>query len=204
MPVLMPTDYYATITWLGYVPHRDAPEIVTEPLEQMQVGWGGCEADVHSGLTRASCERFTSQHPKGTEVANARPLSLNCADETAAVAAKMGLDALNPEWLGVSIQLQGIPDFSYIPTSSRLQAEDGTTLVADLNNRPCLFPAKTINQHHRGFGRSYKSAAEGLRGIVARVERPGTLKIGDRLRLHIPDQRPWAHHNALLSAKSGL
>ena len=204
MPVLTPTEYFAKITWLGYVPHRDAPDIVTEPLEEMVIGWGGCEKDVHSGLTRGSCDRFTSQHPTGTEVANARPLSLTCVDETAEVAAKMGLDKLRPEWLGVSIQVQGIPDFSYLPTSSRLQAEDGTTLVVDLNNRPCQFPAKTIEQHHPGFGKSYKPAAQGLRGVMARVERPGCLKIGDKLRLHVPDQRSWAHHAALLSAKSGL
>lgn len=204
MPVLTPTDHYATITWLGYVPHRNGPEIVTEPLDQMTIGWGGCEGDVHSGVTRASCSRVLPQFPRGTEIANARALSITCADETAQVAQKMGLDGLRPEWLGTSIELRGIPDFSYLPPSSRLQADSGATLVVDLNNRPCQFPAKTIDQHHPGFGKSYMRAAAGLRGVVVRVERPGSVKVGDRLRLHVPDQRPWAHHSALLSAKSGV
>ena len=34
-------------------------------------------------------------------------------------------------------------------------------------------------------------AAKGLRGVTAWVERPGCLRIGDPLRLHVPDQRPW-------------
>lgn len=204
MPVLLPTEFIATITWLGYVPNRDTPEVTTLPLDEMPVGWGGYEADVHSGVTRSSCSRFTSQFPTGTEIANARPFAITCADQTAEVAEEMGLDEIKPSWLGSSIQLQGIPDFSYLPLSSRLQAEDGTTLVVDLNNRPCQFPAKSIEQCHPGFGKKYMAAAKGLRGLMARVERPGMLKIGDTLRLHIPDQRPWAHHADLLTKKSGL
>lgn len=203
MPVLLPTDYYATITWLGYVPHRDKPAVETIPLDRMVLDWGGYAGDIHSGVTRPSCSRVLPQFPRGTEIANARALSITCADETAEVAAKMGLDQLRPDWLGTSIELRGIPDFSYLPPSARLQAENGTTLVVDLNNRPCQFPAKTIEEHHPGFGKSYMRAAEGLRGVVVRIERPGVLEIGDRLRLHVPDQRPWSHHEALLSAKSG-
>lgn len=152
MPVLLPTDYYATITWLGYVPHRDKPAVETIPLDRMVLDWGGYAGDIHSGVTRPSCSRVLPQFPRGTEIANARALSITCADETAEVAAKMGLDQLRPDWLGTSIELRGIPDFSYLPPSARLQAENGTTLVVDLNNRPCQFPAKTIEEHHPGFG----------------------------------------------------
>jgi hypothetical protein len=38
--------------------------------------------------------------------------------------------------------------------------------------------------------------AEGRRGVTAWVERVGVLRVGDRLRLHVPDQRPWAHLDA--------
>ncbi|MFM7445122.1 MAG: sulfurase, partial [Tabrizicola sp.] len=37
----------------------------------------------------------------------------------------------------------------------------------------------------------FKTAAHGKRGITAWVERPGTLRLGDMLRLHIPAQRGW-------------
>jgi hypothetical protein len=43
-----------------------------------------------------------------------------------------------------------------------------------------------------GFGKSFKAAARDRRGVTGWVEREGTLALGERLRLHIPDQRPWS------------
>ena len=90
--------------------------------------------------------------------------------------------------------LDGIPDFSHIPPGSRLQSDSGATLVVNLNNRPCTIPSRAIEAAHPGYGAKFKPAANGLRGIVAWVEREGPLHLGDTVRLHIPDQRPWAHH----------
>lgn len=192
MPALIPTDHYATVTWLGYVPHRHAAEIEACALEAMPLGWAGYDGDCHSGVTRPSCSRVTSQHAKGTEIRNVRQVSVVSAEELAAIAAALGLDAIDPAWLGASVVLSGIPDFSHVPPSSRLQAENGTTLVVDMQNRPCRFPALTISKARSGQGRDFTAAAEGRRGVTAWVERPGGLKIGDRVRLHVPDQRVWA------------
>ena len=43
-----------------------------------------------------------------------------------------------------------------------------------------------------GHGAAVKGAANNRRGVTAWVEREGTLTLGERMRLHIPDQRPWA------------
>ena len=53
--------------------------------------------------------------------------------------------------------------------------------------------AKAIAAAHPGHGARFKPAAEDRRGVVAWVEREGMLRLGDDIRLHIPDQRPWAH-----------
>ena len=45
----------------------------------------------------------------------------------------------------------------------------------------------------RARGRAFKAAAKGKRGVTAWVERPGSLRIGHKLRLHVPDQRAWIH-----------
>ena len=74
-----------------------------------------------------------------------------------------------------------------------MQGVSGATLVVDLENRPCVFPAKGIEAAHNGFGKRFKPAAEGRRGIVAWVEREGWFRLGDAVRLHIPDQPVWAH-----------
>ncbi|MDI3336523.1 MOSC domain-containing protein [Defluviimonas aestuarii] len=191
MPALIPTEHHATVTWLGYVPHRKEAAIETRALDQMPLGWEGFAGDFHSGVTRQSCSRVVSQHPKNTEIRNVRQVSVVSAEELAEIAATLGVDAIDPAWLGASIVLSGILDFSHVPPSSRLQSENGTTLVVDMQNRPCRFPALTIGKARPGQGRDFKEAAEGKRGVTAWVERPGGLVIGDRLRLHVPDQRAW-------------
>jgi hypothetical protein len=108
----------------------------------------------------------------------------------------MGLETIDPVWLGASAVVEGLPDFSHLPPSARLQAPDGTTLVVDMQNRPCSLPAREIEAEFAGAGARFKTAATGLRGVTAWVERPGRIALGDRLRLHIPDQRSWAHIDA--------
>ena len=192
MPALIPTDHTATITWLGRVPHRDDENlIVSETVEAMALTYAGMEGEHHAGLTRSSCARVTSQFPKGTEIRNVRQLSIVSKAELDQIATTLNLPALDPAWLGASLVLDGIPDFSHIPPSARLQSDTGTTLVVDMQNRPCQYPARTIEAAKPGHGKSFKAAAKGLRGVTAWVEREGTFHLGDTLRLHIPDQRAW-------------
>jgi hypothetical protein len=199
VPALIPTLYEGRVTWLGYVPHRDGAEIETVALAEMPLGYGGFAGEFHAGETRASCGRVTGQHPRGTEIRNTRQVSLVAAEELAMIAAKLGLEHVAPEWVGASVVVEGIPDFSHLPPSARLQGPDGVTLTVDIQNRPCRFPAKTIEAARPGHGTRFKAAAEGLRGVTAWVERVGVLRLGDRLRVHVPDQRGWAHLDAARS-----
>lgn len=189
MPALKKTDYVATISWLGTVPSRAGLRAVQ--ADTLALDWDGPIGEKHGGRTRPSCSRVTSQHTRGTEIANVRQVSIMSQEELDAIAQGMGLDQISPEWLGATVVVQGIPDFSFVPPSSRLQAENGTTLIIDMNNRPCIYPAKEIEADKPGFGAKFKPAAKGRRGVTAWVERPGTLQIGGKLRLHIPDQRLW-------------
>lgn len=191
MPALKPTEHFATVTWLGRVPSRDA-SLRAEVLQEMTLTFGGPEGEDHGGVTRPSCSRVTAQHPKGTEIANVRQLSIVSAEDLAATADAMGIDHICPQWIGASVVVEGIENFTHVPPSSRLQAPDGATLVIDMENRPCVWPGKEIELERPGKGASYKNAAKGRRGVTAWVERPGRLAIGDRLRLHIPDQPAWA------------
>lgn len=190
MPALSPTEHYATITWLGTVPPGDS--LRASKAESMALGWDGPESEKHGGRTRPACVRVKAQHDQGTEIANVRQLSVLSQEELDAIAADMGLETLDPKYLGASLVINGIGDFSYVPPSSRLQADNGTTLIIDMNNRPCVFPGREIEADKPGFGPKFKPAAEGRRGVTAWVERPGLLALGDRLRLHVPDQRAWA------------
>ena len=192
MPALAPTDHYGTVTWLGQVPHRDDDSIVEgEALDRMELTFDGFAGEVHAGRTRPSCGRVVDQHPYGTEIANVRQLSIVSAEELSAIAAGMGMDRVDPAWLGASVVVEGIADFSHLPPSSRLQGPDGVTLVIDMLNHPCHIVSKTIRQAAGPTDVAFKAAARGRRGVTAWVERPGTLTLGARLRLHVPDQRAW-------------
>ncbi|MEC9198724.1 MAG: MOSC domain-containing protein [Pseudomonadota bacterium] len=192
MPALKPTAFTAKITWLGHVPDREAA-LASQPLEEMTLDFGGVATEAHAGVTRPSCSRVISQHPRDTTIANVRQLTIMSAEEQAQIAEEMGVDSFNPAWAGVSIVIEGIPDFTRVPPSSRLQSEDGTTIVIDMENRPCHLPAREIEKDAEGAGGKFKAAAKHRRGVTAWVERPGTLRIGDTVRLHIPDQPVWPH-----------
>lgn len=192
MPALKPTEFHATVQWIGLVPTNPVG-IASAPANALELGFEGPVGDNHSGLTRPSCSRVTSQHPKGTEIANERQLSVVSAEELAAIAGEMGLDAIDPVWVGATLVVEGIPDFTHVPPSSRLQGPDGVTIVIDMENRPCHLPAREIEAVHPGKGKAFKTAAKHRRGVTAWVARPGALRVGDVLRLHVPDQPVWAH-----------
>ena len=190
MPALIPTDHYATITWLGKTPDREAT-LTSVECDTVELTFEGITGEARSGVTRASCERVISQHPVGTEIMNVRQLSVLAAEEIAEIAEDLDLEEIDPQWLGASIVVSGLPDFTHLPPSARLQAESGATLVVDMENQPCNLVSREVERERPGHGIGFKPAAKGKRGITAWVERPGKLKIGDQLRLHIPAQRAW-------------
>ncbi len=192
MPALKPTDYTAKITWIGRVA-KGSGTMRSEALDGAMARFGGFEGEAHGGVTRPSCVRVTSQHPKGTEINNVRQLSVMSAEEIGEIAQTMGLPHIAPEFLGVSLIVQGIADFTHVPPSSRLQCEaSGATITIDMMNRPCVLPGREIEMEHEGFGAKFKPAAVGKRGVTASVEREGLLRVGDVMRLHVPDQRAWS------------
>ncbi len=191
MPALAPTTYTGEVTWLGTVPDI-ATSLRSEAKTAVDVSFDGFSGEDHSGRTRASCVRVTSQHPKGTEIANVRQLTILSQEELDEIAAECGLEEIDPIWLGASLVIKGIPDFTHVPPSSRLQGPDGVTLIIDMENQPCVLPGREMEIDRPGHGAKFKPAAEDRRGVTAWVERPGTLAVGHELRLHIPSQRDWS------------
>ncbi|MBE1282019.1 MAG: sulfurase [Rhodobacteraceae bacterium] len=190
MPTLIETEFTGEITWLGHVPQGDT--IRAEGRDFLELSFDGVAGERHFGTNAPSCVRVRNLHAEGTEIRNVRQLTILSQEELDATAAEMGLATLDPSWLGASMVVRGIPDFTHVPPSSRLQGADGVTLVVDMENRPCHFPGKEVEADKPGCGKAYKAAATGRRGITAWVQRPGRLSIGNTLKLFVPDQRSWA------------
>jgi len=183
MPALIKTELTARVVWLGRqpVPVKDLV-ITAEPVEEMPLSFAGFAGEVHAGETRPSCSRVTTQHPRGTVIRNVRQLCIVSAEEMAAVAKELGIDAFDYAWVGASVVVEGM---------SRLQGPDGVTLVVDMENLPWQEPAVTNEKVRPGQGKGFKAAANGRRGVTAWVEREGVLRVGDVLTLHVPGQRAW-------------
>lgn len=190
MPALIKSDFTGSIIWLGTVPDREA-SLQSDPLRTAYASFAGFEGEDHGGLTRPSCSRVLTQYPRGTQIRNTRQFSIVSAEELQTVADAIGTDTFDPRWIGASIVVSGLPDFTHLPPSSRLQMQSGATLVVDMENRPCVLPAPYIEAAHPSAGKKFKTAAKNKRGVTAWVEREGEITVGDTVTLHIPDQRAW-------------
>lgn len=190
MPALVPTKYVGRIAWLGLNDDR-AAGLGNRAVEALDLRFAGPVGESRSGLTRASCSRVVSQYPRDTEIRNTRQLCLMSVEELAEIAAIMSVGALDAALLGVSVLVVGIQDFTHIPPGSRLISPAGASICVDMENRPCHLPAKGIEAMLPGKGGLFKVAAKGRRGVTGWVEREGVLKLGDELRLHVPEQRAW-------------
>ncbi len=188
MAILTPTSLEGTVQSV-LINDNQETGLETKSLERVSVSYAGLEGDWHSTLVRPSCVRVRRQYTEGTEIRNTRQVSLISVEDVAQIASTMGLDRLEPEWLGANILLSGIPNFTTVPPSSRLIFSSGASLVVDMENQPCKFPGDIIEKSHPGYGNLFAKSALGLRGITAWVEREGEIARNDTVALHIPPQR---------------
>jgi hypothetical protein len=132
---LMPTEYSGVVTFIGAVTKRET-SLRSESLQSTNLLFAGIEGESHGGLNRPACSRTLQQHPRETTLKNVRQLTVLSAEDLALIAAQMmssgsgALEKLDPCWLGASLVISGIPNFSHLPPSSRLQVvSSGATIV---------------------------------------------------------------------------
>ena len=190
MAMLTPTELYAEVLALLIDTDREAG-LESEPKEALELDWTGVVGEAHGGLTRPACSRVARQYPRGAEIRNARQATAVSAEELERIRLAMDAPELRPEWLGANLLVAGIENFSALPPSSRLIGPDGAALVVDMENAPCRLPGEVIERHLPGVGARFARAALGRRGVTLWVERPGRLRVGDRLRLHLPPPVRW-------------
>lgn len=188
MPVLRPTGLAGRVVFIGVVRDR-AESLRSEGLERVFARFEGFEGECHGGLTRPSCSRVSQQYPKGTEIRNTRQVSVLSLEEMTATAADIGLDHIDPRLVGANLVLEGLPELTLVPPSSRLIFDSGASLAVDMENAPCAFPAMEIDAEHPGHGTRWRAAARGRRGVTAWVEAEGEIAIHDIATLHTPPVR---------------
>ena len=190
MAILQPTEISGTVEGLYLVDNSEV-SIASQPVEQVTASFEGFSGDCHTSLVRQACVRTKAQYPEGAPVRNVRQVTIVSQEDLAAIAADMGLPEIKPEWLGATMCVSGIPDFTLVPPSSRLIFPDGTGIVVDMENEPCAWPGKQIEQRHPGYGRLFVRNAANRRGVTGWVEREGAIAVGDKVALHVPPQRVY-------------
>lgn len=168
----------------------DRDSLVTTPFDKVEVTLDGFVGDRHAGITRPADSR-TPHYPRGTTIRNDRQVSLISVEEMAVVAEKLSLPEIRPEWLGANLLLEGIPDLTRVPPTSRLFFSQGAVLYISSENNPCIHPGKILQDHfpdHSDLAAAFIKAAAHLRGLVAVVEKPGMIAHGDTFSLNSPIQ----------------
>jgi hypothetical protein len=168
----------------------DGEDFVSRPIPAVELVYGGMAGDLHAGLIRPACSRVP-WHPRATEIANTRQLSLVCEEECAEVATELGVAAVPPALLGANLVVQGIPAFSALPPATRLQFPSGATIFITEENGPCVQPGAKLA---KAFGRegltfAFVRAAAHRRGLLGLVERQGPIAAEDVFRVILSPTR---------------
>lgn len=189
MAILQPSGLVGKVEAILVNHGPDSERNATEQ-DHVRVSYAGFEGDIYASLTRPACVRTKAQYPIGNSIRNVRQLTIISAEELMEIGATMGLpESVRPSWVRANLVVSGFPQFTQIPPASRLLVHDGAALAVDMENEACAVPGRLIEEFHPGFGKHFRKAALGKRGVTAWVEREGEIRVGAEITLHIPPQR---------------
>ncbi len=179
----------------------EGEDFISQNVGGLQLTYEGIAGDFHAGLTRASGAR-EPWYERGIEMRNERQISILSVEELAEIASGMGLDVVEPGWIGANLVLEGIPNMTYLPSRTLLMFDGGVTLRIDGDNGPCRIAGGVIASQagavaegedptRTDMALSFVEAAKKKRGLVAWVEREGEVKPGEGLTVRIWEQ--WVY-----------
>lgn len=168
----------------------DGAGFSTRAVDRLTLTLAGIAGDRHAGFARPAGGR-EPWYPRGAEMRSGRQLTVVGEEELAALAAALGLPAVDAATLGANLVLAGLPQLSFLPAGTRLHAPGGAALVVEGQNAPCRHAGRALAARHPGrddLELAFVAAARRRRGLVASVERPGILEAGTPLSLRLPEQ----------------
>lgn len=176
----------------------------TAPVESLTLTFDGIPGERHEGPLRGADAR-TPWFTRGTPIRNSRQVSLLCPEELKAMAAILDLPAVEADWLGCNILVAGLPHFSFLPRGTRMFFPSGAVLAVEMQNAPCRFAGSAVMKRHperAGLDMAFPAATKRLRGLVAWVEKPGTISPGDEISLMVPEQWIWTRESPSATSAS--
>ncbi|WGD31809.1 MOSC domain-containing protein [Ancylobacter sp. WKF20] len=177
----------------------DGRGFLTRDVAALDLTLDGITGDRHAGAARKADARVP-WYPRGAPIRNTRQVSLVALDELAAVAARLGVVEIRPEWLGANLVVEGLARLTRLPVGTRLHFPGGAALVVEGENAPCRHAGQAVAEGIAEMGLAlpaadlalaFVTAAKGLRGLVAWVERAGALEAGAEISVRVPAQQLW-------------
>jgi hypothetical protein len=156
----------------------------------LEVDLEGISGNRHRGWTRRADARAPYLR-RGTVMRNDRHVSIVSVEELAEIARRLDIPALDPAWIGANVVVSGIPRLSYLPRGAHLFSTGGAILTVTDQNAPCTLAGEGISRHvadRPEIKLLFPTVAQGLRGVVAAVEHPGTLEADTALDVRLPAQ----------------
>jgi hypothetical protein len=150
----------------------------------------GLSIERHRGMARAADARVP-WYPRGTPIRNSRQVSIVSSAELAEIARALGIPEVKPEWLGANLVVDGVERLSMLPRGSRLFFPGDAVVAVEDQNSPCRGPGRVIAAQYPGRAQldlDFVKVATRLRGLVAWVERAGTIHDGDAVEIRLPEQ----------------
>jgi hypothetical protein len=169
----------------------DGDDLVSRPVDSLDLDFAGIVGDRHSGPTRRSTSR-EPWYPRGTEIRNDRQLTIVSSVELAEVARDMELPLIEPGWIGANLVFDDIPSLTALPAGTKLLFAGGVTLNIEAENGPCRVAGRSIGRHfpdRSGLDLLFPKLALNKRGVVASVEKPGRIRKGEAVTVLVPAQR---------------
>lgn len=167
----------------------------TRQVAEIALDLQGIPRTRHYGFTRNAGPR-EPWYARGMEMRSGRQITAVSREELSAIAAAMQVETIAPEWIGANIVISGVPHFTLLPPGTRIVFAEAT-IVVEAPNAPCRISGKAIAQHLTpgaapgGLDLAFPAKAKGLRGVVASVERPGTIRAGEPVTVKVPPQTLW-------------
>jgi len=167
--------------------------LATTPCTEATLEFTGFVGDKHAGFTRPADGR-TPYYKRGTPIRNNRHASIVSREELAEIATRMDLPEVKAEWLGANLNFAGIPRLTFLSPNTRIIFPSGAVLSVSHENMPCVGPGKVIQSHYpdcKGLQSLFPKLALHKRGVVASVEMPGLIHLGDEVQVDLAVQVPY-------------
>jgi hypothetical protein len=163
------------------------------PVSILDLDFEGIIGNRHRGYLRKADARVPYLK-RGTLIRNQRHVSIVARDELTQIATALSLKSIAPETVGANIAIDGIPHLTHLPRGTKLFFPSRLILIIEDQNAPCSLAGEAVmlaanpDQPDLEIKRLFPKVAQGLRGLVATVEHPGSVKAGDTVTARLPAQ----------------